>query len=98
VRDEDNKQLVTGYWCVEVYCLDRDGIVWPVILWPYSLEAEGELSENDRVLKVLSMLDGHFGQGYEIYVLDRGFDRWEYIEAFLACKRHFIIRQRGAGW
>jgi hypothetical protein len=95
VRDGDKKQLVTGYWCVEVYCLDRDGIVWPVILWPYSLEAEGELSENDRVLKVLSMLDKHFGQGYGIYVLDRGFDRWVYIEAFLACKRHFIIRQRG---
>jgi len=40
--------------------------------WPYSLQAEGELSENDRVLKALSLLDEHFGQGYGIYVLDRG--------------------------
>jgi hypothetical protein len=29
------------------------------------------------------------------YVFDRGFDRWNYIEPFLALKRHFIIHQRG---
>ena len=35
-----------GYWCMEVYALDKNGIVWPLILWPYSLQANGQLSEN----------------------------------------------------
>jgi len=40
-------------------------------------------------------LDEHFGEGFGIYVCDRGFDRLTLIEPFLASKRHFIIRQRG---
>jgi len=32
VRDGDKGCLVTGYWCMEVYALDKDGIIWPVIL------------------------------------------------------------------
>lgn len=95
VRDGDKGCLVTGYWCMEVYCLDKDGIIWPLILWPYSLEAEGQLSENAQVLQILSQLDEYFGQGFGIYVCDRGFDRLNLIEPFLASKRHFIIRQRG---
>ena len=41
VRDGDKGCLVTGYWCMEVYCRDKDGIIWPLMLWPYSLEADG---------------------------------------------------------
>jgi hypothetical protein len=95
VRDGDKDCLVPGYWCMEVYCLDKDGIIWPVILWPYSLEAEGQLSENAQILQILSQLDEYFGEGFGIYVCDRGFDRLSLIEPFLASKRHFIIRQRG---
>lgn len=95
VRDGDKDCLVSGYWCMEVYCLDKDGIIWPVILWPYSLEADGQLSENAQVLEILRQLDEHFGEGFGIYVCDRGFDRLTLIEPFLASKRHFIIRQRG---
>ena len=95
VRDGDTGCLVTGYWCMEVYCRDKDGIIWPLILWPYSLQAEGQLSENAQILSILSQLDEHFGQGFGIWIFDRGFDRLNLIEPFLACKRHFIIRQRG---
>jgi hypothetical protein len=95
VRDGDKGCLVPGYWCMEVYCLDKEGIIWPVILWPYSLEADGQLSENAQVLHILSQLDEFFGEGFGIYVFDRGFDRLSLIEPFLASKRHFIIRQRG---
>jgi len=95
VRDGDKGTLVTGYWCMEVYAIDKDGIIWPVILWPYSLEAEGQLSENDQILKILSILDEHFGEGFGIWVFDRGFDRINLKSEFLASKRHFIIRQRG---
>jgi hypothetical protein len=95
VRDGDKGTLVTGYWCMEVYAIDKDGIIWPVILWPYSLEAEGQLSENHQILKILSILDEHFGDGFGIWVFDRGFDRINLIGPFLASKRHFIIRQRG---
>ena len=48
VRDGDKGQLVTGYWCFEAYVLDKDKIIWPVLLWLYSLEAEGQLSENEQ--------------------------------------------------
>jgi hypothetical protein len=95
VRDGDKGCLVTGYWCMEVYCRDKDGIIWPLILWPYSLEAEGQLSENAQILKILSLLDEYFGEGFGIWVFDRGFDRLSLMEPFLACKRHFVIRQRG---
>jgi len=95
VRDGDKGCLVTGYWCMEVYCRDKDGIIWPLILWPYSLQAEGQLSENAQILAILSQLDEYFGEGFGIYVFDRGFDRLNLIEPFLASKRHFIIRQRG---
>lgn len=95
VRDGDKGTLVTGYWCMEAYALDKDGILWPLLIWPYSLEAEGVLSENEQVLKALSLLDEYFGEGFGIYIFDRGFDRWNIIEPFLALKRHFIIRQRG---
>jgi len=95
VRDGDKGGLVTGYWCMEAYCRDKDGIIWPLILWPYSLEAEGQLSENAQILAILSQLDEYFGEGFGIWVFDRGFDRISLIEPFLASKRHFIIRQRG---
>jgi len=95
VRDGDKGRLVPGYWCMEVYCLDKEGIIWPVILWPYSLEADGQLSENAQVLDILWQLDEFFGEGFGIYIYDRGFDRLSLIEPFLASKRHFIIRQRG---
>lgn len=95
VRDGDKGCLVTGYWCMEVYGRDKDGIIWPLILWPYSLEAEGQLSENAQILQILSLLDEYFGEGYGIWIFDRGFDRINLIEPFLASKRHFIIRQRG---
>lgn len=95
VRDGDKGCLVTGYWCMEVYARDKDGIIWPLILWPYSLQAEGQLSENAQILSILSQLDEYFGEGFGIWVFDRGFDRLNLIEPFLASKRHFIIRQRG---
>jgi len=95
VRDGDKGCLVTGYWCMEVYCRDKDGIIWPLMLWPYSLEAEGQLSENAQILQILSQLDEYFGEGFGIWVFDRGFDRINLIGPFLASKRHFIIRQRG---
>lgn len=95
VRDGDKKQLVTGYWCFEAYVLDKDKIIWPVLLWPYSLEAEGQLSENEQIIRLLSLLDEFFGEGFGLFVFDRGFDRLTLIEPFLASKRHFIIRQRG---
>ena len=95
VRDGDKERLVPGYWCVELYVLDKHGYIWPVILWPYSVEAEGQLSQNDQILKLLSAVDGRFGEGFGIYVCDCGFDGLSFIEPFLASKRHFIIRQRG---
>ena len=95
VRDGDKGTLVTGYWCMEAYALDKDGILWPLLIWPYSLQAQGVLSENEQVLKALALLDEYFGEGFGIYIFDRGFDRWNIIEPFLALKRHFIIRQRG---
>lgn len=80
---------------MEVYAGDQQGILWPLVIWPYSLEAPGQLSENEQILRVLSRLDEYFGQGFGIWIFDRGFDRIHLIEPFLSSKRHFIIRQRG---
>jgi hypothetical protein len=89
VRDGDKHQLVKGYLCFEAYVLDKDKIIWPVLLWPYSLEAEGQLSENEQILRLLSLLDEYFGENFGVYVFDRGFDRVSLIEPFLASKTAF---------
>ncbi|MHC4784312.1 MAG: hypothetical protein ACYTE0_14910 [Planctomycetota bacterium] len=86
VRDADKDRLVQGYWCMEVYCLDKDGIIWPVVLWPYSLQADGRLSENAQILEILEQLDEHFGPSFGIYVCDRGFDRLNLIEPFILAR------------
>jgi len=44
VRDGDKGCLIPGYWCMEIYCLDKDDIIWPVIIWPYSLQVDSQLS------------------------------------------------------
>ncbi len=95
VRDGDEDRLVPGYWCLEVYALDRAGILWPVIIWPFSVDAEGERSETQQVLDVLSVLDDRFGLRFGVFVCDRGFDARGYIEPFCADQRYFVIRQRG---
>lgn len=95
VRDGDTGVLVPGYWCVEVYALDQRGVLWPMVLWPYSLAAQIETSQTLEVLHVLNVLDDYFGPGFGIYVFDRGFDGSPFIEALVASGRHFIIRQRG---
>jgi hypothetical protein len=95
VHDGVQACLVTESGCMQLYCLDNVRIIWPALLWPYSLEAQGQLSQNAQILKILSLLAQHFGEGFGIYVFDRGFDSSNLIEPCLASKRHFIIRQRG---
>jgi hypothetical protein len=89
------KKFVVFLLLMEVCCLDKDRIIWPVIIWPYSLQAEGQLAQNDQTLEILSWLHEHFDAGFGVYVFGRGFDRLNLMDAFLASKRHFIIRQRG---
>jgi hypothetical protein len=73
----------------------RFGGIWPAVLWPYSLQADGQLSENSQILEILLHLDEYFGKGFGIWVFDRGFDRLNLIEPFSASKKDFIICQRG---
>jgi hypothetical protein len=61
VRDGDKGTLVTGYWCIEAYALDKDGILWPILLWPYSLRAEGVIYENQQGLKEIQLMVVYFG-------------------------------------
>jgi hypothetical protein len=95
VRDADKDRLVPGYWCLEIYVVDRYGILWPVLLWPFSVETETERSMPFAVLQVLSLLDEVFGERFGLFVFDRGFDGRGYIEPFCVVRRHFVIRQRG---
>jgi len=66
-----------------------------VILWPFSVNAEGERSQPQQVLDVLSVVDRYFGSRFGLFVCDRGFDARGYIEPFCGDHRHFVIRQRG---
>jgi hypothetical protein len=95
VRDGDTGVLVPGYWCLEVYVLDRQGVLWPVIVWPFSVEEEGQRSQPQQILDVLSILDAHFGSSFGVFVFDRGFDGRSYLEPFCEGHRQFVIRQRG---
>jgi hypothetical protein len=95
VHDGDKDTIVPGYWCLEICVLDKDGILWPVVFLPFSVQTELTTTFPLTVMRMLSELDEYFGDLHGVYVFDRGFDSRGYMETFCGDSRHFVIRQRG---
>lgn len=94
VRDSSSRQLVNGYWLVELYAsLSRKNPV-PVLLEPFSHEEPYNPGQNPVVLAAVRKifeLTGNRG----VLVADRGFDGWVMFEDWLYNKYRFVARLVG---
>lgn len=94
VRDGSEGNLVTGYWCIEVYAHLKGKRVLPLALDVYSIDDPAVSSENMQIERVVDAINTDL-QGNGVWVADRGFDRLELYEMWLSRNCHFVVRQRG---
>lgn len=94
VRDGSSKQLVNGYWLVEVYASVSRRNPVPVLLEPFSHEQPCSPGQNPVVLaavhKILKLTNKH-----GVLVVDRGFDGSVMFEDWLDNKYRFVARLVG---
>jgi len=95
VRDgsEDGK-LHYGYWCLEIYAYWGKGLITPLLLDPYSIEAPDVYGENARILAgVDQVMAATEGRG--VLVMDIGADRDNLLIPWIDDRRQFVIRLKG---
>jgi hypothetical protein len=95
VRDTSEEVLGDGYWTLQVIGaeLDSNEIV-PLYHSLYSQDAPDFKSENDEILKAISMISGYTDKR-GIWVIDRGGDRDTLFRPLLKNEQRFIIRLVG---
>ena len=95
VHDGSTGEIVNGYnVCDVIACEPGSRRMIPLHQRLWSSDAPDFKSENKQLLQVVDTVSEATGrQG--IYVLDRGFDRREFINPMLHRKLRFIIRQTG---
>ena len=92
VWDGMEKEKVTGYWGLEVVGADiNDNYILPLYGELYSCEADEFESENKQILKAIDAVNNR-AKGKGVWVMDRGGDRKELINAILLRKLRFVIR------
>jgi hypothetical protein len=95
VRDGSTGELVSGYWaCLALACEPSSRRVLPLMQQLWSAEAPDFVSENAQLLAIIQTIAAASAQR-GIYVLDRGGDRRELLEALLHQGLRFIIRLKG---
>jgi hypothetical protein len=94
VRDGSKGELVSGYWCLEIYARWSSRSITPLLLRPYSSEDPAVSSENAMILQgVEQVYDATGGRG--VLVMDRGADRSELLIPWIDAGRRFVVCQRG---
>jgi hypothetical protein len=94
VRDGSEGELVSGYWCLEIYARFNKHCVTPLLLRPYSCEDPAVSSENAMILRgVDEVFAATEGRG--VLVMDRGGDRNELLGPWIDAGRRFVVCQRG---
>lgn len=91
VRDGSEGNLVTGYWCIEVYAHLGGKRVLPLALDVYSIDDPAVGSENVQIERVVDAINTDL-QGNEVWIADRGFDRLEMYKMWLSRNCHFVVR------
>jgi len=94
VRDGSEKQLVKGYWCIEVYAYLKDKRVMPLAMDVYGIPDPAVGSENLQIERVVTAVHEDLA-GKGIWVADAGLDRIEAYETWFSLNAQFIVRQRG---
>lgn len=94
VRDGSEKQLVKGYWCIEVYAYLKDKRVMPLAMDVYGIADPAVGSENLQIQRVVMAVHEDLA-GKGVWVADCGLDRLEAYEMWFSLNARFIVRQRG---
>jgi len=94
VRDGSEKELVKGYWCIEVYAYLKGKRVLPLALEAYGIPDPAVGSENLQLARVVTAVHRVL-EGQGVWVADCGLDRWEAYEMWFSLHAHFVVRQRG---
>ena len=89
------KEAVNGYSVLEIIGANvYDEYLMPLYSELYSQGADGFKSENEQILKAVSIVN-NYAKGKGIYVIDRGGDRKKLIKLMLSKNLRFIIRLKG---
>ncbi len=89
--DREKPAIGTGLYWINGVMADRSGLL-PVYSEIYGLDYEGhdQVSENTKILEIPRLV--HELHPDAIYVLDRGGDRSELIDALIENRQSFVIR------
>ena len=91
VHDGSEDKLHYGYWCLEIYAYWGKGLITPLLLDPYSVEAPDVFGENARILLgVDQVLAATANKG--VLVMDRGADRNRLLIPWIDDQRRLVIR------
>lgn len=94
IRDGSENEVGNGYWLCKCVAADVEHTrVIPLYCEAYSQEAEGFVSENDQLFRVIETV-GHSVGTRGIWAMDRGGDRNKILDKFLDPKnpKRFVIR------
>jgi len=94
IRDGSENEVGNGYWLCKCVAADIEHTrVIPLYCEAYSQEAEGFLSENDQLFRVIDTVGRSVGTR-GIWAMDRGGDRNKILDKFLDPKnpKRFVIR------
>lgn len=94
IRDGSENEVGNGYWLCKCVAADIEHRqVIPLYCEAYSQEAEGFLSENDQLFRVIETV-GHSVGTRGIWAMDRGGDRNKILDKFLdpSNPKRFVIR------
>lgn len=97
IRDGSENTLGNGYWTCQVIGAERDrNEIVPLYQSLYSQDAPDFVSENEEILKAISLVN-NYTAGRGIWVMDRGGDRDRLFTPLLKAeaKKRFIVRLVG---
>ena len=95
VRDGSQQVIGKGYWTCQVVGTDVEGSqIIPLYQALYSQDSPEFSSENDEVLKAVSLVGSYTGN-HGVWVMDRGGDRGQLFRPLLKKDQQFIVRLVG---
>ncbi len=94
VRDasDPGKRIVPGYWSVQIDALDKLHRALPLVSQVFSTQAPEYKSWWDTFLRPMIRVIARLGREHT-WLFDRGFDAIDFLQALMALRIHWVVRQ-----
>jgi Transposase DDE domain len=94
VRDasDPDKRIVPGYWSVQIDALDKLHRMLPLVSQVFSTLAPEYKSWWDTFLRPMLRVIARLGREHT-WLFDRGFDAIDFLQALMALRIHWVVRQ-----